>query len=114
MTDAAANLRKPFKPPSSNGYSSSNEHLARRLCARKRFVPWGSTSPTLIAITNRLKAPEAAEIDVVEDNLELPPGVEPLVLWQPEEIVEEGYSLVPIIVDLLLVRFLRPHQRYFI
>ncbi|KAH0681279.1 hypothetical protein KY284_022364 [Solanum tuberosum] len=111
VTDAAANLRKPFKPPSSNGYSSNNEHLARRLCARKRFVPWGSTSPTLIAITNRLKAPEAAEIDVVEDNLELPPGVEPLVLWQPEEIVEEGYSLVPIIVDPLLVRFLRPHQR---
>ncbi|XP_055834255.1 protein CHROMATIN REMODELING 25 isoform X2 [Solanum dulcamara] len=111
VTDAAANLRKPFKPPSSNGYSSTNEHLARRLCARKKFVPWGSTSPTLIAITNRLKAPEAAEIDAVEDNVELPPGVDPLVLWQPEEIVEEGYNLVPIIVDPLLVRFLRPHQR---
>lgn len=111
VTDAAANLRKPFKPPSSNGYSSNNELLARRLCARKRFVPWGSTSPTLIAITNRLKAPEAAEIDAVEDNVELPPGIEPLVLWQPEEIVEEGYNLVPIIVDPLLVRFLRPHQR---
>ncbi|PHT50279.1 Protein CHROMATIN REMODELING 25 [Capsicum baccatum] len=111
VTDAAANLRKPFKPPSSNGYSTTNEHLARRLCARKRFVPWGSTSPTLIAITNRLKAPEAAEIDAVEDNLELPPGVEPLVLWQPEEIAEEGYSAVSITVDPLLVRFLRPHQR---
>ncbi|PHU19458.1 Protein CHROMATIN REMODELING 25 [Capsicum chinense] len=111
VTDAAANLRKPFKPPSSNGYSTTNEHLARRLCARKRFVPWGSTSPTLIAITNRLKAPEAAEIDAVEDNLELPPGVEPLVLWQPEEIAEEGYSVVSITVDPLLVRFLRPHQR---
>ncbi|KAF3681227.1 Protein CHROMATIN REMODELING 25 [Capsicum annuum] len=111
VTDAAANLRKPFKPPSSNGYSTTNEHLARRLCARKRFVPWGSTSPTLIAITNRLKAPEAAEIDAVEENLELPPGVEPLVLWQPEEIAEEGYSVVSITVDPLLVRFLRPHQR---
>ncbi|KAJ8558441.1 hypothetical protein K7X08_005207 [Anisodus acutangulus] len=111
VTDAAANLRKPFKSPSSNGYSSTNEHLARRLCARKKFVPWGSTRPVLIAITNRLNAPEAAEIDEVEDNLELPPGVEPLVLWQPEEIVEEGCNLVPIIVDPLLVKFLRPHQR---
>ncbi|KAF3679880.1 DNA repair and recombination protein RAD54, partial [Capsicum annuum] len=111
VTDAAANLRKPFKPPSSNGYSTTNEHLARRLCARKRFVPWGSTSPTLIAITNRLKAPEAAEIEAVEDNVELPPVVEPLVLWQPEEIAEEGYSVVSITVDPSLVRFLRPHQR---
>ncbi|XP_059308132.1 protein CHROMATIN REMODELING 25 [Lycium ferocissimum] len=111
VTDAAANLRKPFKPPSSNGYSSTNEHLARRLCARKKFVPWGSTRPVFIAVTNRLTAPESAEIDVVEDNLELPPGVEPLVLWQPEEILEEGCNLVPIIVDPLVVRFLRPHQR---
>lgn len=111
VTDAAANLRKPFKPPSSNGYSSTNEHLSRRLCARKRFVPWGSTRPVLLAITNRLHAPEAAEIDAVEENIELPPGVEPLVLWQPEEIVEEGCNLVPIIVDPLLVKFLRPHQR---
>ncbi|PHU00796.1 hypothetical protein BC332_30583 [Capsicum chinense] len=111
VTDAAANLRKPFKPPSSNGYSTTNEHLACRLCARKRFVPWGSTSPTLIAITNRLKAPEAAEIEAVEDNVERPPGVEPLVLWQPEEIAEEGYSVVSVTVDPSLVRFLRPHQR---
>ncbi|PSS26102.1 Protein CHROMATIN REMODELING like [Actinidia chinensis var. chinensis] len=111
VTDRAAVVRKPFKPPCPNGYSDQNEHLVRRLWARKRFVPWGSTRPALVAITNRLNIPSAAEKEVSEEIVSLPPGVEPLVLWQPEECDEGAGSLVPISVEYLLVRFLRPHQR---
>ena len=112
VTEAAAVCRKPFKPPCSNGYDDHNT-LARRLWARKRFVPWGSSMPALVAIPNRLNEPSIAEKDVVEESFTLPPGVEPLVLWQPEESENGAANLVPIVVDPLLVRFLRPHQRYF-
>ncbi|KAI8014947.1 Protein CHROMATIN REMODELING 25 [Camellia lanceoleosa] len=111
VTDRAAVVRKPFKPPCHNGYSDQNEQLIRRLWARKRFIPWGSTRPALVAITNRLNVPSAAEKEVLEEIVNLPPGVEPLVLWQPEECKEAAGDLVPISVDPLLVRFLRPHQR---
>ncbi len=37
---------------------------------------------------------------------ELPPGIEPLVLWEPPD--GEGD---PVVVDNMLVRWLRPHQR---
>ncbi|GFY90011.1 DNA repair/recombination protein [Actinidia rufa] len=110
VTDRAAVVRKPFKPPCPNGYSDQNEHLVRRLWARKRFVPWGSTRPALVAITNRLNIPSTAEKEVSEEIVSLPPGVEPLVLWQPEECDEGAGSLVPISVEYLLVHFLRPHQ----
>ncbi|THG14151.1 hypothetical protein TEA_020571 [Camellia sinensis var. sinensis] len=111
VTDRAAVVRKPFKPPCHNGYSDQNEQLIRRLWARKRFIPWGSTRPALVAITNRLNVPSAAEKEVLEEIVNLPPGVEPLVLWQPEECEEGAGDLVLISVDPLLVRFLRPHQR---
>ncbi|CAH9100397.1 unnamed protein product [Cuscuta europaea] len=111
VSDAAVNIRKPFKPPSSNGYSSNKEDLARRLWARKKFVPWGSTRPALVAITNRVNSLEPDDKDVVEEEVCLPPHVEPLVLWQSEEIGEECYSSKPIAVEPLLVKFLRPHQR---
>nr|GMD63545.1 protein CHROMATIN REMODELING 25 [Ipomoea batatas] len=111
VTDAAVNVRKPFKPPSSNGYSSNNEHLARRLWARKRFVPWGSNRPALVAITNRVNAFETAHKDVPEEEICLPPDVEPLLLWQPEGFGEEGCNSKPIAVEPLLVKYLRPHQR---
>ncbi|KAA8545882.1 hypothetical protein F0562_020667 [Nyssa sinensis] len=111
VTDRAAVVRKPFKRPCPNGYSDHNEQLVRRLWARKRFVPWGSTRPALVAITNRLNIPSASEKEVLEEEvISLPPGVEPLVLWQPEECEGAG-NLVPITVDPFLVRFLRPHQR---
>lgn len=112
VTDAAVNVRKPFKPPSSNGYSSNNEHLARRLWARKRFVPWGSNRPALVAITNRVNALETTHKDVPEEEICLPPDVEPLLLWQPEGFGEEGCNSKPIAVEPLLVKYLRPHQRY--
>ncbi|KAJ0076636.1 hypothetical protein Patl1_36147 [Pistacia atlantica] len=76
VTEGAAVCRKPFKPPCSDGYNNGNEHLARRLWARKRFVPWGSERPVLVAITNRLDLPRTVEKDVVEENVTLPPGVE--------------------------------------
>ncbi|CAH9146022.1 unnamed protein product [Cuscuta epithymum] len=111
VSDAAANIRKPFKPPSSDGYSSNKEDLARRLWARKKFVPWGSTRPALVVITNRVNSLEPDDKDPVEEELCLPPDVEPLVLWQSEEIGEECCSPKPIAVEPLLVKFLRPHQR---
>ncbi|KAG8368368.1 hypothetical protein BUALT_Bualt15G0038200 [Buddleja alternifolia] len=111
VIDAEASLRKPFKPPCSNGYTENKEHLARRLCARKRFVPWGSTRPVLVNITNRLNTPTTTENDESEEIISLPPGIEPLVLWHLEESKEGDSGFPPIIVEPLLVKFLRPHQR---
>ncbi|GAA0159567.1 damaged DNA-binding protein [Lithospermum erythrorhizon] len=114
VTDAVANLRKPFKPPTSDGYNENNEQLTRRLSARKRFVPWGSTTPVLVAITNQLTVPEDLGNDVQEEPKEtvtLPPEVERLILWHPEESDCGDSNLVPIEVEPLLVKFLRHHQR---
>ncbi|GFP84567.1 protein chromatin remodeling 25 [Phtheirospermum japonicum] len=111
VADVEATLRRPFKPPSSSGYSDNKEQLTRRLGARKRFVPWGSTRPVLINITNRLNIPITVENDDLEENVSLPPGVEPLVLWQPEESKQTDSNSSSIVVDTLLVKFLRPHQR---
>ncbi|KAF8405043.1 hypothetical protein HHK36_009940 [Tetracentron sinense] len=111
VADGAAVARKPFKPPCPNMYNDQNEQLVRRLWARKRFVPWGSSRPALVAVTNNLNIPSVVERDVSEESVCLPPGVEPLVLWQPEESEKECGDLNPIVVDPLLVRFLRPHQR---
>ena len=113
VTEGAAICRKPFKPPCSNGYKDGNEHLFRRLLARKRFVPWGSSRPALVPISNRINVASNVESDdVAEENVTLPPGIEPLVLWQPEECDDGAGNATPIIVDALLVQFLRPHQRY--
>ncbi|XVF67591.1 hypothetical protein PTKIN_Ptkin10aG0133400 [Pterospermum kingtungense] len=109
VTEGAAVCRKPFKPPCSNGYG--NKHLARRLWARKRFVPWGSLRPALVAISNRLDITRTDGTETLEEIVTLPPGIEPLVLWQPEEFEDGANNLVSIAVDPLLVRFLRPHQR---
>lgn len=115
VTEGAAICRKPFKPPCSNGYNGRNEELTRRLGARKRFVPWGSNRPVLVTITNQLNTPIDVEKDVIEEEeVSLPPGIDPLVLWQPEDCEDGACNLTPIEVDSLLVRFLRPHQRYFI
>lgn len=111
VTEGAAVCRKPFKPPSSDGYNNGNEQLARRLWARKRFVPWGSARPVLVTINSKFDLPRTVEKDVVEENVTLPPGVEPLVLWQQEEAEHGGHNLFTISVNPLLVRFLRSHQR---
>ncbi|KAK9044328.1 hypothetical protein V6N11_072638 [Hibiscus sabdariffa] len=113
VTEGAAVCRKPFKPPCSSGYDNGKEDLARRLWARKRFVPWGTSRPALVAIAKPLGIirTESDGADVEEETVTLPPGIEPLVLWQPEESEDGPNNLVPIVVDPLLVRFLRPHQR---
>lgn len=112
VKDAEATLRKPFKPPSSSGYSENKEQLTRRLTARKRFVPWGSTSPVLANITNRFLTPKTIENDDPEEIVSLPPEIEPLVLWQMEEPIEGESGFTSITVDPLLVKFLQSHQRY--
>nr|XP_043625344.1 protein CHROMATIN REMODELING 25 [Erigeron canadensis] len=109
VSEREAVLRKPFKPPSDEGYSDQKEHLIRRLCARKRFVPWGSDRPVLVNITNRLDVPVSIEEDVPQESVNLPPDIEPLILWQSEEEGDDG--LIRVEVDHLLVKFLRPHQR---
>ncbi|XP_021652937.1 protein CHROMATIN REMODELING 25 [Hevea brasiliensis] len=111
VTEGASICRKPFKPPCSNGYKDGNEKLTRRLFARKRFVPWGSSSPVLVAITNRLNVSSTIEKDKVEETVTLPPGIDPLVLWQPEESEDGAGNSASVVVDPLLVQFLRPHQR---
>ncbi|XP_073030332.1 protein CHROMATIN REMODELING 25-like [Primulina eburnea] len=100
----------PFKPPSSTGYSD-NKELTRKLLARKRFVPWGSTRPVLINITNKFYIPITIEKEDLEESTSLPPGIEPLLLWQPETSNERDSDLVSIMVDHMLVKYLRPHQR---
>ncbi|RLN09840.1 DNA repair and recombination protein RAD54 [Panicum miliaceum] len=110
VSDAAAIARKPFKPPCQNGYSENNEHLARRLSARKRFVPWGSTQA--FAVTHNLpQSPVVTSVSSSEKEEPLPPGIEPLVLWQREDCDKENCNASAIEVDHLLVRYLRPHQR---
>ncbi|KAM5549273.1 hypothetical protein ABKV19_000607 [Rosa sericea] len=113
VTEGATVCRKPFKPPCSKGYDDGNDHLARRLSARRRFVPWGgSSSAPFVPVIERFPSlPNDAEKDVVEENVTLPPGIDPLVLWQPEEFEDGDANMVQIVVDPLLVRFLRPHQR---
>lgn len=44
---------------------------------------------------------------MLAQEVKLPPGVEPLVLWEPAE----GSAEEPVIVDTMLARWLRPHQR---
>lgn len=51
-------------------------------------------------------APHTISADNMQDEV-LPPGVEPLVLWEPPE----GSSGKPILVDNMLTKWLRPHQR---
>ncbi|XP_021617337.1 protein CHROMATIN REMODELING 25 isoform X2 [Manihot esculenta] len=111
VTEGASICRKPFKPPCSNGYKDGNEKLTRRLCARKRFVPWGSSRPVLVAITDRINVSSTVEKDKVEESVILPPGIDPLLLWQPEDSEDAASNSAPIVVDPLLVQFLRPHQR---
>ncbi|CAH1426001.1 unnamed protein product [Lactuca virosa] len=111
VTEREAVLKKPFKPPSTDGYSNQNEQLNRRLWARKRFVPWGSNRPALVLITNRLNPLVSVEEEVPEEITKLPPDIEPLILWQSEKSEDGDNNSISIEVDHMLVKFLRPHQR---
>lgn len=93
--------------------------LRKRLLARKHFVPWGASKPFVhpgvpashdqqqLLLSQAAPAePPAAE--------PLPPGIEPLVLWDITEAATataaDGVEQ-PIEVDAMLTRWLRPHQR---
>ena len=132
VQDAAAVLRKAFKSPHPNAPARSevrkhsiNNHTAlnfttfylfviflqslrRALAARKQFIPWGAAGkpfqpPVKLLPTTSDEPPRSPEAPPVE----LPPGIEPLVLWEPPPGTE-GPSVK---VDDALTRFLRPHQR---
>ncbi|KAJ8763549.1 hypothetical protein K2173_002432 [Erythroxylum novogranatense] len=111
VSEGAAICRKPFKPPCSNGYKEGTDLLARRLWARKRFVPWGLSRPVSLPVPHQLGAQASVERDVGDESVILPPGIDPLVLWQPEEYEDVASNSTAIVVDPLLVQFLRPHQR---
>ena len=54
--------------------------------------------------------PRPAVVTVSEGAAEaLPEGIEPLVLWVPPDGAEP--HIKPVIVDNMLTKFLRPHQR---
>lgn len=112
VSNAVESARKPFKSPCPGANTEKKLELQRRLHARKRFVPWGSRE-ALSPITNVLLEPSplqpAVEVDKVE---ELPPGIDPLVLWEAELDDKSDRKCAQIVVDPRLVRFLRPHQRY--
>ncbi|KAI5082190.1 hypothetical protein GOP47_0001933 [Adiantum capillus-veneris] len=109
ISDCVDVIRKPFKSPCPGVNSETTAELLRRLNARKRFVPWCSSRESSSHITPLLPPLYS---DVGSDTTEeLPPGIEPLVLWDPEEQGKLDEKLMPIIVDPHLVRFLRPHQR---
>ncbi|KAJ4894010.1 Protein CHROMATIN REMODELING 25 [Raphanus sativus] len=106
VSEGEAVCRKPFKPPCSHGYNTTGQ-LSRRLSARKRFVPWGSSTPVVFALPTKLNESTTIEKDEEEEVVSLPPEIEPLVLWQ----LGESDDATKISVHPLLVRFLRPHQR---
>lgn len=112
VQSGAAVARRPFKSPCLGSYIDHNQHLHCRLWARKRFVPWGSSQPAFVRATNYSIQSNGTDTEVEEEEvINLPSGVEPLVLWQPEETEDETKKLQPIVVEPLLLRFLRPHQR---
>ena len=88
--------------------SVAMQSLKKALAARRQFVPWGAGKPfkplkVQIAVTANEQALVSKEDKPV--SYELPPGVDPLILWESSS----GDHKVQ--VDNALTRFLRPHQR---
>ena len=91
--------------------------LMRRLASRRVFVPWGAKASDVAAAMPKPKALTSME----SEHIELPEGVEDLVLWTPGERASEGAAgtsgeephpdAKPVVVDRMLTRWLRPHQR---
>jgi len=89
----------------------------RRLASRRVFVPWGAKASDVAAAMPKPKALTSME----SEHIELPEGVEDLVLWTPGERASEGAAgtsgeephpnAKPVVVDRMLTRWLRPHQR---
>ncbi|KAK3286246.1 DNA-dependent ATPase protein rad54 [Cymbomonas tetramitiformis] len=104
LSDVEKTLRRPFKSPL-NGCVGQSAELQRRLASRKRFVPWGASAPTLQTLHRPvlLQRPTDDVEEVVDDS------IEPLVLWEPGE--EAAVGSKPIVVDSMLTKWLRQHQR---
>ncbi|KAJ0981506.1 hypothetical protein J5N97_009761 [Dioscorea zingiberensis] len=71
----------------------------------------GFYKASLVTLDNLVNTPKVFENVLPETKPSLPPGIEPLVLWEPEGPDEENEHLTRIEVDPLLVCYLRPHQR---
>lgn len=116
--DPAVILRRPFKSPCPGASSSGSDELIRRLAGRRRFVPWGGKAwdPPKLGISCQA-VPEAGEDEPKEEPAKVEEkqeedGIEPLVLWNPEEDPAHATATSrPILVDSMLTKFLRPHQR---
>lgn len=82
------------------------------MAARRLFIPWKSKIPFQPTFVNETTPDSASDEEKspspapIEDSKEtLPEGVEPLVLWIDEQ------SNHQVVVDPMLTKFLRPHQR---
>ena len=129
VAGAEAVLRSAFCSPVPGALAAS-ETLRRKLAKRRAFVPWGSNQPLQLPAFRATAPPVVAESDAAAaaaasvDDGGPPPG-EPLCLWEEpekkEEGVEGGAALASssstssprarIMVDPMLTRWLRPHQR---
>lgn len=85
----------------------TEQALRRRLAARKHFIPWGSNK-AFTPIRAPLPPPSNSEPPAAQpppEDTALPPGVEPLVLWDPAEVeAAGGADDVAVEVDPMLTR----------
>ncbi len=86
----------PYLPPS--------DELRQKLAMQRAFVPWGSKGGAF----QLPKLPPPPQ-DTSEEAL--PPGIEPLQLWPLEDSADVPANAKPIMVDNMLAKWLRPHQR---
>ncbi|CAL8470234.1 g9776 [Coccomyxa elongata] len=100
VKDAEATLRSAFKSPFPNAPARSDA-LRRKLLKRRTFVPWGSSTPFRLYTPVSLAEPPPLQPPVEAED----PG-ERLVLWEPPD----GNG-IPVVVDGMLTKWLRPHQR---
>lgn len=85
----------------------THQALRRKLQARRQFVPWGAAGKFQAPKVFLPQREDSAAAAAAAEAIVLPPGVEPLVLWAPAP----GEAGKPVVVDPMLTRWLRPHQR---
>ena len=74
---------------------------------RRAFPRSGHDAPAVTCRSSWLLLQSCLLMDRQHLQVELPPDIEPLVLWEPPE----GDPSPPVEVDSMLTRWLRPHQR---